>query len=256
MSLVEIYGMGVIFCLLLMFLAWLISFRINFYSLVDVIWAYGIGALVILFASLSNGILTKKLMAVAMALMWSIRLGTYLALRLRAHYPSEDRRYLFLKNKWGIWRFFVFFQFQGISQAVFALPFLFLTSDSAIAFSALTVVGALIFLLGFFGEALADKQLNQFRSSPKNRGKVCDIGLWKYSRHPNYFFEWLIWCGISSTALSSSYGFIGLISPISMYLTLNYLTGVPAAEEQSLKSKGHLYREYQKRTNRFFPWSP
>ncbi len=253
LSAFSVLAIGFLFCLLLMAVFWWISQKLSFYSLVDAVWAYGIGALVIIFVWTSKGAAEKKALALILSMLWSLRLGSHLAARLKAHYPLEDSRYIDLKKKWGKAKFFAFFQFQGLSQIVFSLPFFFIANDSDSNFSFLTVCGVIIFFFGFFGETVADHQLSQFKKAPANKNKVCKAGLWKYSRHPNYFFEWLIWCGISISALPSAYGYLGLISPLLMYLTLNYLTGIPKAEEQSLKSKGDLYRDYQKTTNRFFP---
>lgn len=256
MNTLEIFFSGLAICSLLMVCAWFLSLRLQFYSLVDVIWAYGLGALVYFYAYISEGALPNKIAAVAMVTIWSLRLGTYLAIRLYSHYPTEDRRYTNLRKDWGKKKFFVFFQFQALSQALFSIPFLLITQDTSTKASPVMVLGMLIFLIGFLGESISDKQLKKFKDSIENKNKVCTIGLWKYSRHPNYFFEWLTWCGISTAALSSEYGYLGILSPILMYLTLNYLTGIPAAEEQSLQSKGELYREYQRSTNRFFPGVP
>lgn len=247
---VVLFGVG--FCSLTMLIAWLVAVRMSFYSLVDVVWSYGIGTVVLLAAVLAQGANSKRILAVVLAGVWSLRLGTHLTLRLKQHFPSEDGRYSVLKKNWGKARFFVFFQFQALSQIAFCMPFFILISDPQSVFSKTTMLGILIFAMGFLGESLADQQLSRFRSKPENRHRVCDVGLWKYSRHPNYFFEWIIWCGIATSALSSPYGGLGLISPILMYLTLNYLTGIPYAEEQSLKSKGDLYKQYQAKTNRFF----
>jgi steroid 5-alpha reductase family enzyme len=118
----------------------------------------------------------------------------------------------------------------------------------------LEYIGAGIWLIALTGEAIADWQLDQFKKDPANKGKVCNKGLWNYSRHPNYFFEWLIWVGYFVFALASPYGFIAIISPaIILYLLLN-VTGIPATEEQSVRSKGDLYKEYQRTTSAFVPW--
>lgn len=253
MSSLSLLLVGLIFCFFLMTISWFIAGRINFYSLVDAVWAYGIGFLGVFFVIFSDGSIEKNILVVLYSTLWSLRLGTYLTVRLKSHYPHEDRRYVDLKNKWGKGKFFVFFQFQGLSQLLFSLPFLFLAIDADKRFTILNYVGLAVFIVGFLGESIADIQLNKFKKLATNKNLVCNVGLWKYTRHPNYFFEWLIWCGISISAMTSPYGYFGLLSPILMYLTLNYLTGVPAAEDQSLKSKGDLYREYQRTTNRFFP---
>ena len=110
------------------------------------------------------------------------------------------------------------------------------------------MVGTAIVFLSLCGESLADGQLAAFRRKPENKGQVCNVGLWRYSRHPNYFFEWCIWVGFGVFALCSHLGWIGLLAPFSIYYLLRYKTGVPMAEESSLKSKGDRFREYQKTT--------
>jgi steroid 5-alpha reductase family enzyme len=116
-------------------------------------------------------------------------------------------------------------------------------------------LGAVILFAGIAGEALADRQLKNFRSELANKGKVCDIGLWRWSRHPNYFFEWFGWLAYPTIALSPAYpwGFATLLAPIFMYWILHHVTGVPPLEDQMLKSRGGRYRDYQARTSVFFP---
>ncbi len=118
------------------------------------------------------------------------------------------------------------------------------------------VVGLLIFIASVTGEAIADAQLRRFKSSSLNRGKVCQVGLWRYSRHPNYFFEWMIWCGIALMAVQAPMGLFALGCPILMLLLLLFVTGVAPSEAQSLKSRGEAYRTYQRTTSKFVPWFP
>ena len=106
------------------------------------------------------------------------------------------------------------------------------------------------------GEWIADRQLASFRANPKNKGGVCKDRLWRYSRHPNYFFEWLHWFAYLAFAMGSSSVGFALVGPIAMFIFLRFLTGVPYAEMSSLKSRGEAYRQYQSSTNAFFPWIP
>jgi steroid 5-alpha reductase family enzyme len=189
---------------------------------------------------------------------WSARLGTHLLLRLKEKFPKEDQRYEKLKASWqpnSESRFFWFFQFQALSQPVLCIP-IYLAMGSLAQLSVVDFIGTLLCLMGLVGEAAADSQLKSFKASKENLGKVCDLGLWKYSRHPNYFFEWLIWCGFSCFGLSSQYWYLSPLSAAIIYVLLNYMTGIPPAEEQSLLSKGDKYRAYQAKTSRFFPWVP
>ncbi len=119
-------------------------------------------------------------------------------------------------------------------------------------------LGALILLAGIAGEALADAQLKKFRNDPANKGRVCDVGLWRWSRHPNYFFEWLGWLAYPVIAISPHYawGWVALLAPAFMYWILVHVTGIPPLEAQMLRSRGERYRDYQARTSAFFPLPP
>ena len=117
-------------------------------------------------------------------------------------------------------------------------------------------LAVLIGISAMLGEWIADRQLAAFRANPKNKGGVCKDRLWRYSRHPNYFFEWLHWFAYLAFAVGSSSVGFALVGPIAMFIFLRFLTGVPYAEMSSLKSRGEAYRQYQSSTNAFFPWIP
>jgi steroid 5-alpha reductase family enzyme len=120
----------------------------------------------------------------------------------------------------------------------------------------------LILFVGIGGESLADAQLKRFRENPANKGRVCDSGLWRWSRHPNYFFEWFGWLAYPVIAISTDYplsypwGWATLLAPLFMYWILVHVTGVPPLEQQMLRSRGERYRDYQARTSMFFPLPP
>lgn len=101
---------------------------------------------------------------------------------------------------------------------------------------------------------MSDEQLHGFKANPKNKGRTCNVGLWQYSRHPNYFFEWLVWVAFFVYALGSPWGWAAVISPVIMYVLMIYVSGVPLAEHQALESRGDDYRRYQQVTSMFFPW--
>jgi len=242
----------------LMAVTWLISCRKDNAGWVDVAWSYSFSLMAGLAAALGAAPLPRKFLLLAMILAWSLRLGTYLALRVGRH-AGEDPRYAALRTQfpnrpWTM--FFFFFQAQAFLATLLAAPFFVAFANPAPALSPLEIAGALLWITAFCGESLSDAQLAAFRADPENRGKVCDRGLWKYSRHPNYFFEWTIWCSFGVFALGSPHGWVGIFPPISMYFLLTKVTGIPPAEAQSLKSRGDAYREYQKRTSPFFPLPP
>lgn len=256
MTSLELFFSSAAVCILLMTLAWGLARRLNFFSLVDVAWAYGIGIVCIIYSIFGSGTLDRRILSAALAFTWSARLGTYLWRRLGSKFPTEDVRYEKLKDLWKPrlnYNFFWFFQFQALTQAILCLPFLLASQNSKPLFW-LDYCSVLVAMVGIVGESVSDMQLSRFKKQASNKGKVCDHGLWRYSRHPNYFFEWVIWCGFSLIGLSADYGFLGVLSPLIMFLLLNYITGVPPAEQQSLLSKGDAFRNYQRRTSKFFPW--
>ena len=116
------------------------------------------------------------------------------------------------------------------------------------------ITGLALAILSLGGEALADWQLKQFKADPANRGKVCQAGLWRYSRHPNYFFESLIWWAFFLVALGSLHGWVTILCPLLMLYFLWKVTGIPLTEEHAVRSKGDAYREYQRTTSAFVPW--
>ncbi|MCE9502067.1 MAG: DUF1295 domain-containing protein, partial [Leptospira sp.] len=169
-----------------------------------------------------------------------------------------DKRYRAFRSDYGNSvdrKFFTnVFQLQGILGVILSLPFLFACMNAETHIHPVEYSAFVLFLFSLFGEYLADKQLHRFKSDPANKGKVCDVGLWSMSRHPNYFFEWLIWISFALVAIASPFGFIGILSPVLMYIFLTRISGVKMTEEFAVKSRGESYLRYQKTTNAFFPW--
>jgi steroid 5-alpha reductase family enzyme len=146
-----------------------------------------------------------------------------------------------------------FFQLQAASVVLLGIPFLAACSNPDNVLGGLEWCASALWLVSISGEALADAQLSMFKRAPGNAGKVCDAGLWRYSRHPNYFFEWLIWVAFFLFGCASPWGWLGFLSPACILFLLLRVTGIPATEEQSVRSKGEAYRHYQKRTSPFVP---
>lgn len=236
--------------------AYLVARRLNNYGIVDIVWSYAFAAVAFYYAWSGDGWSLRRALFTGLVLVWSVRLGTHLLVRIARHHPEEDTRYVELRTKWSTNfapRMFGFFQLQAASVIVLAAGFLAVMQNRNPALHPLEFVGTALWLVGVVGEAIADRQLAAFKAESAHRGQVCDTGLWRYSRHPNYFFEWLIWVGYGVFALASPWGWIGLIGPAAILYLLLYVTGVPMAEAQSLRSKGDAYRAYQRRTNAFVP---
>lgn len=233
--------------------------RIDNYGIVDVAWSYAFAALAAFYALAAPGWPVRRALIAAMAVAWSVRLGTHLAIRVAKHHPHEDTRYAQLRRDWAANfapKMFGFFQLQAASVVWLGTAFLLAARNPAPALHPLEIAGAALWLVAICGEALADTQLASFKRDPANRGQVCAAGLWRYSRHPNYFFEWLVWVAYFVFALASPWGALAIVGPASILYLLLRVTGIPLAEEQSLRSKGDAYRRYQQTTNAFVPWRP
>ena len=145
-------------------------------------------------------------------------------------------------------------QLQAVLIVLLSIPFLIVCLNDRPGISLLEWLGVAIWSIAVAGEGVADWQLKQFRSRSENKGKICQAGLWNLSRHPNYFFEWLVWVGFFVFALGSPLGCAAIYCPALMLFFLLRVTGIPLTEELSLKSKGNAYREYQRTTSAFVPW--
>ncbi|MBL9199260.1 MAG: DUF1295 domain-containing protein [Opitutaceae bacterium] len=239
--------------------AYAVSRRVDNYGFVDVVWSYAFAALAVFYALAGQGWPVRRALMAAMVAIWSLRLGTHLAVRVAAHHPVEDSRYVQLRRDWaGVFhaKMFGFFQLQAVSVIGLGVAFLFIAQNPGAALHPLEFAGAALWLVAISGEALADAQLAAFKRNPASKGRVCDVGLWRYSRHPNYFFEWLIWVAYFVFALASPWGWLAIVGPAGILFLLLRVTGIPMAEQQSLRSKGDAYRRYQQTTSAFVPWFP
>ena len=238
---------------------WAWGRKINNYSIVDIVWSYSFLLLVAFFTAFSEGWILRKLLLLCMVGAWSLRLGTFLFWRIYKAHPAEDNRYQNLRKKYAprvASNFFWFFQYQAWSVVILSLMFLEISLNASTEISPLEKFGFGLWLMAFIGEALSDHQMTLFRTDPKNKGQTCKVGLWRYSRHPNYFFESLIWWGFFIFTLGTADTFYTVYSPLIILLLLLKVTGIPPAEAQSLKSRGDAYRQYQRETSAFIPWFP
>jgi len=241
-----------------MFLLWLLHFPLHNAAIVDAGWAGGLALLGVLNAVMGAGWAPRRIAIASMALVWGLRLALYLLLTRVIGHPEEGR-YVQLRKQWRTnipMKFLLFFEFQAVLCIVLAAPFLLASENPATAFSIFEYAGAVLWVVSIAGEITADMQLNGFKANPANRGKTCRAGLWKYSRHPNYFFEWLIWVAFCLFAIDSRYGYLALFPPALMLYFLFRVTGIPATEAQALRTRGEDYKRYQETTSAFVPWFP
>jgi steroid 5-alpha reductase family enzyme len=236
-----------------------IARRIDNYGIVDIAWSYAFAALAAFYAIAATGWPVRRALIGALAVLWSLRLGTHLYVRVMGHHPVEDGRYLALRQRWAAnfaREMFRFFQLQAVSVVLLGAAYLVASINPHPQLHPCEIAGAVLWLIALTGEALADRQLAAFKHDPANRDRVCTAGLWRYSRHPNYFFEWLVWVAFFVFALGSPWGWVAVVGPASILYLLLRVTGIPMNEEQNLRRRGDAYRRYQQTTSAFVPWFP
>ena len=229
----------------------------------DVFWSFGMGLAGVACAlwPLEPGPLSERQWLVAALIgIWSLRVGLHIALRVAR--SGEDARYARLREEWDA-NFQLRMALFLPGQALLSIPLVAAVTLAAhrpgpIGLSDLAAV--LILAAAVLGEGIADRQLDAFKADPANRGRICDVGLWSWSRHPNYFFEWLGWLAYPVIAIDrwGGYreGWLALAGPLTIWLLLNFLSGVPPLEAHMLRSRGDAFRDYQRRTSAFFPFPP
>ncbi len=244
--------------------AWVIQQRTGNSGWVDTVWTFGLGAVgsvaAIMTLDASDAVF-RQLIVAGLLVVWSLRLGLHIAVRSAS--IDDDPRYAELIRGWGAaapLQMFLLLQKQALVTVPLAASVLLAAHNPAPEFRLQDLLGIGVLLFAIGGEALADFQLRRFRLNPANKGKICDGGLWRWSRHPNYFFEWLAWVSYPLIAidLAGEYplGWIAVAGPICMYWLLRHVSGVPPLEDHMVRSRGDAYREYQARTSAFFPLPP
>jgi steroid 5-alpha reductase family enzyme len=242
--------------------AWAVQQRTGNSGWVDTIWTFSlglVGAAGALWPIAGSAPNARQWLVAALVAIWSLRLGVHIAIRTAG--ISDDPRYAAFAKEWGLnapRRMFIFLQNQALGTIPLVFAIFVAARFPSDALRTQDFLGVLVLLVGIGGEALADAQLKAFRENSDNKGRICDAGLWRWSRHPNYFFEWFGWLAYPVIGLSVDYpwGLSTLLAPIFMYWILVHVTGIPPLEEQMLRSRGERYRDYQLRTSRFFPLPP
>jgi steroid 5-alpha reductase family enzyme len=242
-----------------MALLWLCQLRLKNAGIVDPGWTALVGGLSVFYAIRAVDTMPGRRLAIgAMLGSWGARL-TVMLLYDRVFGRPEDGRYAHLRRRKGdrtnLWLFWVF-EAQALAAIVFSLPALLAVLNPAETFSAVELVAAGLWVVAFSGESTADRQLMQFKMNPENTGRTCRTGLWRYSRHPNYFFEWLMWVAYALFASAAPYGWVAFACPAIMLFLLLKVTGIPPTEAQALRTRGDDYRAYQQSTSAFVPRAP
>ncbi|MBS0579103.1 MAG: DUF1295 domain-containing protein [Proteobacteria bacterium] len=240
---------------LMMYGGWRWQQRHTNAGIVDVLWSAGLGCSAVLCALLGAGAAAPRLLVACCGGLWGLRLALHLWRRVRSE--REDGRYRALREHWrgDARKIFGMFQFQALLVALFSVPFT-IAAGNARTRPGLLLLAVLIWVVSVAGESLADRQLARFRADPANRGRTCRSGLWRYSRHPNYFFEWTHWFTYVALAAGAPHGWLALAGPLVMYGFLRWVSGIPYTEAQALRTRGEDYRDYQRNTPMLFPWFP
>lgn len=233
---------------------WLIHLRTRDAATADVGWTILVAGGAMSAAMLVDGDRARRWLVAALAVAWAVRLGGHLLRDRVFGGRGEDGRYRALRDRWGpsASRNFLFvYLAQGIVAALFISPLVGAMRGGPLDVWA--AAGVAVWMLAVGGETLADHQLARFRADPSNSGTVCQVGLWRYSRHPNYFFEWVHWW---TYVLIGHAALLTWIGPAVMLLFLFRVTGIPYTEQQAVRRRGDAYRAYQRTTSVFIPWPP
>ncbi|HEY5812871.1 MAG TPA: DUF1295 domain-containing protein [Terrimicrobiaceae bacterium] len=242
-----------------MALGWLVARRVKNPGCLDVACSYGFAVVACLYAMIGLGDPARKWLLATMVILSSLQRGTFLLLEIIRQHPEERPRYValreqFPKRPWLM--FFGYSQYQAALIALLSVPFAIICSNSSSTLNGFEVAASLLWAAAICGEVAANIQALRFRSNPENSRKVCAQGLWRYSRHPQYLFEWLTWLAYFLFCLGSPSGWISIYCPLIVLCSLTRISGIPPDEKRSLEVFGDQYRLYQRTTSAFFPRPP
>jgi cyclopropane-fatty-acyl-phospholipid synthase len=236
--------------------AWTIQLRTHNAGMVDPLWAASLGGVAALAAALGTGSLLNRACVLAGGGIWGTRLAWHLWRRNHGH--PEDARYRQLRLQWGsaaARNMFWFFQLQALVALLLSCAFLVPAFGLRPASPPALAAAIGIWAIAIAGEAAADRQLERFRANPENRGNVCRSGWWRYSRHPNYFFECLHWFAYTALSFELPWGWITLAPPLLMGWLLLKISGIPVLEAHLVRTRP-AYRDYMRSTSVLIPWPP
>jgi steroid 5-alpha reductase family enzyme len=236
---------------------WLVSIPLRDASIVDPAWGPAFVLVALVAALAGDGCLGRRWLLLAMTAVWGLRLGAHLLLR-KLRDPGEDRRYAAIRKRRGqsfvLWSLVAIFGLQGLLVLIVSLP-IQVAADRGGALTAAVIPGVALFCVGLAFEAVGDEQLRRFKARPENKGQVMDQGLWRYTRHPNYFGDFCVWWGLWLVALTAGGTWWTAVGPVVMSVLLIRVSGA-ALLEKDIGERRPGYAEYAKRTSGFFPWSP
>lgn len=236
-----------------MALFYIIALLLKNNSVVDIGWGLGFITLISILHIFFPVLYIRKILITFLIVLWGFRLAAFVFARNIG--KTEDSNYARFCEKWGK-RFFLFLFFKvfilyGLIMLIMAYPIILVFNSDPSVLTIYDIIGVMLFIFGFLFESISDYQLAKFKSKPENNGKLMINGLWKYSRHPNYFGEVVLWWGLFFIALSSNYGWTGIISPLLITIILTCIYGIPSLEK---KFKGREdWEAYKAKTPKFFP---
>ncbi len=254
----QLWLLGWALAALLLGALYLVQRRTRDATAVDAGWALSLVLIAVLYAVLGPGELSHRVLIATLVGLENLRIASLVRGRLG---KGEDTRYRTLRARWRErgreqTTFAIFYQAQALVAAALSLPVLLAVFNRHRGLEPVEWAGAALWLVAASFEAVADHQLSRFKSDPANKGKTMRSGLWRYSRHPNYFFQWVTWVAYALVALAAPWGWLGLFAPAFILYLILFVTGVRPSEEAALKSRGDDFRRYQRETSVFIPWFP
>jgi steroid 5-alpha reductase family enzyme len=240
-----------------MLAVWALSIRLRDVSIIDPVWGPAFGVVALVAAVAGTGDQARRWLLFALTAAWGLRLGWHLT-RRKLGEPEEDRRYAAMRERKGdafaVWSLWAIFGTQGLLVLIVSLP-VQVASQRLAALAATAIPGVIVFLVGLAFEAIGDEQLRRFKADPSSKGKVMDHGLWRYTRHPNYFGDVCVWWGLWLVALPAGGVWWTFVGPLVMTLLLVRVSG-KAMLERDIGKRRPGYSDYIKRTSGFFPLPP
>ena len=253
----DVLGSAAVVVVLVMVAGWLLSLARRDASIADVIWGLGFVIVAWVAAGVGDGLADRSNLLLAMVTIWGLRLFGHLVIRNRG--TGEDFRYASMRRRGGpnfaMTSLFTVFGFQGLVMFVVALPVVLAMTPTEPQVGLVAIVGIVIWGVGFFFETVGDAQLMRFKRNTASASTVLDWGLWRYTRHPNYFGDCCVWWGIFLACLDTPGAAFTIASPVVMSVLLMRVSGVPLLE-RSMSKRRPGYAEYQRRTSPFFPRPP